>query len=69
MPTSLLNEDQEPIHDTSVYKIVGVVNDTSAPLAYLPFADVRGLGVVNYSQIKVVAKDQDSLPSVRKNIA
>ncbi len=50
------------------YKIVGVIPDDKTPYFYVPFVDLRNLGVINYSQIKLVAKTQEDLPKLRKQI-
>ncbi|EKE19948.1 MAG: macrolide export ATP-binding/permease protein [uncultured bacterium] len=50
------------------YKIVGVVAEGKMPIFYVPFVDLRGLGVVNYSQLKVVGESQEVLPLIRKQI-
>jgi hypothetical protein len=50
------------------YSIVGVIPDEGTPIIYVPFLDVRSLGVNRYSQLKVIAKDQNSLDTVRRNI-
>jgi ABC-type antimicrobial peptide transport system permease subunit len=50
------------------YKIVGVVPDETTPIVYVPFIDLRSLGVSTYSQVKVIAKDKDTLPKVRAAI-
>lgn len=50
------------------YKIVGVIPDEGTPIIYVPFMDVRSLGVNKYSQLKVIAKDNDSLRDIRTTI-
>ncbi|MEI7891067.1 MAG: FtsX-like permease family protein [bacterium] len=50
------------------YQISGVVAEGKNPIFYVPFIDVRALGVVNYSQLKVVANTQDVLPRIREQI-
>jgi len=50
------------------YKIVGVIPDEGTPIIYVPFMDVRSLGVNKYSQVKVIAKDNNSLRDVRTTI-
>lgn len=50
------------------YKIVGVIPDEGTPIIYVPFMDVRSLGVNKYSQLKVIAKDKNSLRDVRTTI-
>ena len=50
------------------YKIVGVIPDEGTPIIYVPFMDVRSLGVSKYSQLKVIAKDNGSLRDIRTTI-
>lgn len=50
------------------YKIVGVIPDEGTPIIYVPFMDVRSLGVNKYSQLKVIAKDPANLRDVRTTI-
>lgn len=50
------------------YTIVGVVPEDKAPFFYVPFIDLRGLGVRNYSQVKVIADDSTVLAIIRKKI-
>lgn len=50
------------------YEIVGVVAEGAMPIFYVPFVDLRSLGVVNYSQLKVAATSQQNLPIIRKQI-
>lgn len=44
------------------------VFSSSTPVVYVPFLDVRSLGVVNFSQLKVVTKETQDLPLVRRRI-
>ncbi len=50
------------------YKIVGVIPDEGTPIIYVPFMDVRSLGVNKYSQLKVISKDNASLREIRTTI-
>lgn len=50
------------------YTIIGVLPDSDAPFAYVPFQDLKGLGVTNYSQLRVVVTDNEDLDVVRKQI-
>lgn len=50
------------------YKIVGVIPDEGTPIIYVPFMDVRSLGVNKYSQLKVISKDNNSLRDIRTTI-
>lgn len=50
------------------YEVVGVIGGEKTPAFYLPFGDLRSLGVSQYSQVKVLAEDQDALAAVRESI-
>lgn len=50
------------------YKVTGVVDDDASNYYYFQISDARKLGVKNYSQIKVLAKDQGKVLGVRKSI-
>ena len=65
----LLNDDQKRLQSESVqYTIIGVTPDNRTPLFYVPFTDLREMGLENFSQIKIVAKNQDVLPAIRRQI-
>ena len=51
------------------YVIAGVIDDTKSNAYYYNIADAKRLGVKNYSQIKVITKNQNVLPEIRKYIA
>jgi ABC-type antimicrobial peptide transport system permease subunit len=50
------------------YTIVGVVNQGKNSLFYVPFIDLRSLGIVNYSQIKLIAKSKEVLKMARDKV-
>lgn len=65
----LLSSGSEKIESLpSEYSIVAVIPDDKTPVFYVPFIDLRSLGVVNYSQMKVVVDNQSNLAKVRKQI-
>lgn len=65
----LLADATEKIESVPIdYTIVGVVPDEKSPIFYVPFIDLRSLGIEYYSQIKIVAKNQDSLAKIRQQI-
>lgn len=65
----LLSESNEKIESMpSDYTIIGVTPDEKSPVFYVPFMDVRGLGITNYTQIKMVVDDKSDLFKVRKQI-
>jgi ABC-type antimicrobial peptide transport system permease subunit len=50
------------------YTIVGVVPGTKTSMIYVPFVDLRSMGISNYSQLKVVVNDKNNLAKVRRVI-
>lgn len=50
------------------YTIVGVVPDDQTPVFYVPFIDLRGLGITNYTQLKVTVKNPDDLAKIRQQM-
>lgn len=65
----LLADSKQPVESApSEYTIVGVTPDEKTPLFYVPFVDLRSLGITNYSQVKVVVKDGTSLTKVRRQL-
>jgi ABC-type antimicrobial peptide transport system permease subunit len=65
----LLDNSSERIESASeTYRIVGVIPEAKTPLFYVPFIDLRMLGITNYSQAKVVVDDPQNLSIVRRQI-
>lgn len=50
------------------YKIIGVIPDDKTPAFYLPFSDLKTLGVQNYTQVKLVVENQNDIKAVRQTI-
>lgn len=66
---SLLSDSQKKVESVPEdYTIVGVVPEDKTPIFYVPFIDLRGLGIEYYSQAKVTARSQDMLADVRKQV-
>lgn len=66
---SLLEDSQKKVESVAEdYTIVGVIPEDKSPVFYVPFLDLRGLGITYYSQVKVTTRDQEVLPDVRKQI-
>lgn len=65
----LLDDQNKRIESTPLaYSIVGVIPDEGTPIVYVPFIDVRSMGVNKFSQTKVIVKDKSNLASVRTAI-
>jgi len=66
---SLLSDSQKKVESVSVdYTIVGVIPEDKTPIFYVPFIDLRGLGIAYYSQAKVTVGSQEVLADVRKQV-
>lgn len=52
----------------SDYVIVGVIPDDKTPMFYIPFIDLRSIGISNYSQVKLAVAAPEALESVRRKI-
>ena len=67
--SNLLDTYNEKVEsETATYEIVGVVPQGGAPLFYVPFIDLRGLGITNYSIARVQVSANDHLTNVRQKI-
>lgn len=65
----LLDNPKEKVESTpSEYTIVGVIPGDNSPVFYVPFVDIRTLGVTNYSQVKIVVINKNVLSKVRQQI-
>ena len=65
----LLANPEEKIESSSAeYVIVGVTPEDKAPIFYVPFRDLRSLGIVNYSQVKATVANQAGLVDARKHV-
>ncbi len=54
--------------DEVTMTIAGVLPDDKTPAFYLPFSDVKGTGISNYSQAKIIIADQNKLSQSRQAI-
>ncbi len=53
---------------TVTYKIVGVIPDSKTPVIYVPIIDMKKMGIMEYSQVKIIMSDQDKLPLIRQQV-
>ncbi len=60
--------DGRQLSDEVKYKVVGLVKNEQEQFFYVPFRDLLNLGVQNYSQMKVLIRDKDSLNDIRVQI-
>lgn len=67
--SGLLNDPKLNIKsEPTKYKIVGIIPQEDTPFFYVPFLDLRKLGVTTYSQAKVITAEKESLADVRQRI-
>jgi len=64
-----LSDGLEKVESVSTdYTIVGVTSDDGTPMIYVPFIDLRSLGITKYSQFKVIVNNESVLSKVRSTI-
>ncbi len=65
----LIDGEIERIESTPTdYKIVGVTPDEGTPVIFVPFVELRSLGIDRISQIKIIVHDQHQLGQVRASV-
>ncbi|GAB4159325.1 MAG: hypothetical protein Fur003_3120 [Candidatus Dojkabacteria bacterium] len=64
--TSGVSGKLETFEDT--YKIIGVISDDTKPFFYVPFTDLRGIGIENYSSMRIIADKAESLSHIRDEV-
>ena len=65
----LIADKSEKIESApSEYTIIGVTPDEGTPMVYVPFIDLRSLGITKYSQMKLIVADTNSLAKVRTTV-
>lgn len=66
---NLLSDSQKKIESVADdYTIVAVIPEDKSPIFFVPFIDLRGLGIEYYSQVKITTTSQEVLPDVRRQI-
>lgn len=53
--------------EPATYKIIGILPDDRTPAFYVPLGDVKGVGITNYSQLKVIAADSEQVGQIRED--
>lgn len=64
----LENPDEKVKSALTTYRIVGVTPDEKIPLFYVPFVDLRAIGIINYSQVKIITENKETIAETRKKI-
>ena len=62
------NPSQKVESKPEKYTILGVVPDDKSPFFYVPFTDLRSLGITHFSQLKSIVKDESTLADVRTRV-
>ena len=52
----------------TAYTIVGITPEEGTPVVYVPFIELRSLGLTEISQIKIIVEDKSDLSGVRATI-
>jgi len=68
LDSEFFEDDYRAETEFTEVEIIGVIPEEKTPAFYLPFSDVKNLGVQNYSQLKVVVNDQNDVKDARKAI-
>lgn len=50
------------------FTIVGVLSDNSEPAIYTPFFNLRTLGVVNFTEVRIITDDQNNVQRIREQV-
>lgn len=54
--------------ENATYEVIGLIDDAEQPYFYVPLSDIQKLGVTNFSQMRVVLKDDNQMDRVRAHI-
>lgn len=64
--TDLLEDGAKKMESMAApYEIVGIINEGGTPFFYVPFIDLRTLGITHYSQLKFAVDKDDQLKEAR----
>lgn len=63
-----LPNDEKVVSIPKAFKIVAVVPDDSSPAMYIPFYNLRLLGVDKFSEVRIVLANQENVTNVREQI-
>lgn len=67
---NLLEDENSKIESLwETYKIVGIVDEQDNPFFYVPFVDLRSIGITYYSQLKVKVENEVAVKEIREKIA
>ena len=66
--SELLQKDETAKQFSKKLKVVGIVNDTSAPFIYVPLSVFKDNGVINYSTAKVKMDSKDNVNQAKLQI-
>ena len=59
---------RDSVNLTEAFQIVGIIEEENSNYVYLPFSISQGLGIEDYSKLKVKVVDKDNLDIVREAI-
>jgi ABC-type antimicrobial peptide transport system permease subunit len=64
----LKDEEKRIVSEEAIYKIVAVIPQDKTPFFYVPFIDLRTLGITNYSQATLRVSNKNLLADARKKV-
>jgi ABC-type antimicrobial peptide transport system permease subunit len=69
VPPELLNKSNIKITTNEVeYELVGVVDSEKSPIMYVPYIDLKSIGILNESSFRVKVDNENAVPEVRHRI-
>jgi len=69
VPPELLNKSNIKITTNEVeYEIVGVVDSEKSPIMYIPYIDLKTIGILNESSMRVKLDNEKAVPEIRRRI-
>lgn len=70
VPPNLLEDENSKIESLwETYIIVGIVEEQDNPFFYVPFVDLRSIGITYYSQLKVKTESEGEIKEIREKIS
>lgn len=68
LDNDFFEEDFSGTSEPTEMTIIGIIPEEKSPAFYIPFNDLKSLGIMNYTSLKVIVDDQKSLKDVRSEI-
>ena len=68
IPKEMIASGENKTFAGQKYKVVGIINDETAPKVYTDYDNLRPLGINSYSQFKVEVTNQNKVSAIRQQI-